>query len=160
MMKDLFALFSFLLMAILQSGCSTSTSSQTANPAANSFQYIQQANGALADQNSQSGHSPQGTAHDPGTIGPWLTSKAPQLLSAPPLEYPPFAKSSHIEATVIVQFIVTTDGQVADAEVKQSSDHRFDEYALNGIKKWRFSPALVQGKPVKCRTDVPVVFSM
>jgi len=59
-----------------------------------------------------------------------------------------------------VQFIVTTDGQVVHAEIKQSSDHRFDEYALNGVKNWRFSPGLVQGKPVNCRMDVPVIFSM
>jgi TonB family protein len=48
---------------------------------------------------------------------------------------------AHVNAKVIVSFVVGVDGRVEDARVIESSDSRFDASALEAIRRFTFIPA-------------------
>lgn len=80
--------------------------------------------------------------------------------SAKPL-FPRKAKTQHIEGVVIVKFVVDIDGGVKAPEVVESvPEGVFEESALNTIKKYKFEPALKEGRRVLCWVKQSVVFSL
>ena len=63
--------------------------------------------------------------------------------------------------TVLVEFIVETDGSITNPRVEVSLYKDFDEEAIRVVKlmpKWK--PARTQGEPVRCYYKIPVTFSM
>ena len=63
--------------------------------------------------------------------------------------YPSSAASRGIEGYVTVRFTIAASGGVDDAAVIDSSPRGvFDREALKAIKRWRYDPKLVDGKPV------------
>lgn len=94
-----------------------------------------------------------------GSIG----EEEPYVIRRYPLEYPRFAKNNRIDGTVILQVEVFTDGTVGHIEVIQSvmSDPCvLSEAAINSVKKWKFSPAKKDGKPIACWATIPVEFKL
>jgi protein TonB len=61
-------------------------------------------------------------------------------------------------ATVTLTCMVDELGAVESASVESSSDARFDAAALAAVRKWRFEPGTVEGKPVKTRMRFPLTF--
>lgn len=86
--------------------------------------------------------------------------RPPVLISALKVEYPKEFKKNHIAGQALVEFIVATDGSVADAVVIKATDARFATSALNAVSQLRFKPAKVGGKPVKCCLQQPIMFEI
>jgi len=82
---------------------------------------------------------------------------APKPLYTPEPEYTPEARKAKLEGIVKVRFVVEANGKVFDVTVVQSLGMGLDESTVATIKKWRFSPATRDKKPVRalCATDVP-----
>ena len=74
-------------------------------------------------------------------------------------DYPPEAKASEMEGTVVVQALVDVDGTVADTKVVKSVPE-LDAAAVAAVLQWTFKPALSNGKPVASWVAVPVKFSL
>ncbi len=82
------------------------------------------------------------------------------LLRMEPI-YPRAAARAGKEGWVKVVFTITAEGGVVDASVVESSPRRvFDRSALRAIRKWRFQPRLVDGKPVKSRATQLIDFKL
>ncbi|GAB4304646.1 MAG: TonB-dependent receptor [Myxococcota bacterium] len=81
---------------------------------------------------------------------PALT-KLPELIEFVEAEYPQEARRKNLTGDVILSLIVNEKGDVETAEVVQSAGRAFDESALNAVKKFRFSPAEMNGEPVPVR---------
>ncbi|AMG29437.1 energy transducer TonB [Grimontia hollisae] len=63
--------------------------------------------------------------------------------------YPARALKRGIEGYVIVSFTINEEGRPTDMRVVEASPKRvFDREALRALKKWKYSPLLVDGKPV------------
>ncbi len=75
-------------------------------------------------------------------------------------EYPYQLKRDGVEGIVAVTFIIDEHGNVVDPEVKKSSNDGFNQSAVKAIAQWKFRPAKVGGKPVKCRVTVPIRFNL
>jgi len=73
------------------------------------------------------------------------TTIAPIALSKVMPAYPPEARKEAIDAVVVVRFVVTEDGQVADIEVVDGHP-LLDHVVTEALKKWRFRPGLISGK--------------
>jgi protein TonB len=69
-------------------------------------------------------------------------------------------KQENAAATVRVQFIVKADGRVVNVFVVDSTDHRFDDTAINGVSKWKFKPGTKGGRKVNTWMMVPIVFKV
>ena len=77
------------------------------------------------------------------------------------LEYPPQAQEADIQGKVIVTFTVCEDGSLCDERITRSIGGGCDEEALRVIKKMpKWEPGRRDGKPVKVRYVLPVVFQL
>lgn len=76
------------------------------------------------------------------------------------IEYPKVAKEKTIEGTVVLEFVIETNGYVTNIEVKQGVNGGCTEEAVRLIKESRWQPALVNNKLVRYRTNYPISFSL
>jgi TonB family protein len=67
--------------------------------------------------------------------------KRMRMISASAPTYPLGLRLAHINARVIVSFVVGADGRVEDARVLESSDSRFNDSALEAMRRFTFIPA-------------------
>ncbi|WP_426061372.1 energy transducer TonB [Hymenobacter sp. B1770] len=76
-------------------------------------------------------------------------------------QYPLLARQRKIQGKVMVEFMVQADGSLTDARVIKKMGSGLDEEALRLIKaapKWE--PATFQGKPLKQKMVLPVLFQL
>ena len=73
--------------------------------------------------------------------------------------YPPDALAEGVGGTVLVQFVVNTDGASSDHVVLRSPDDRLSAAAVEAIRGTRFWPGHLDGLPVRTRITVPVRFA-
>ena len=80
-------------------------------------------------------------------------------VSTPPPKYPGYAFEHNLDGLIVLIVDVAPDGSVAKAVVERSEPTGvFDAAALEAVRKWRFTPAMKDGKPVASRVRVPVEF--
>lgn len=76
-------------------------------------------------------------------------------------DYPVAAARAQEEGTVIVRVSVGADGAPTDVGIARRSGSRdLDRAALNAVRKWRFSPAVKDGKQIASVVEVPVDFKL
>jgi TonB family protein len=68
--------------------------------------------------------------------------------------YPQKALDKGIKGNVILHAIINEEGLVWDAEVINSANPVFNEPAIAALEQWRYSPTLVDRKPVPISTTV------
>jgi TonB family protein len=76
------------------------------------------------------------------------------------MEYPRLAIEKSVEGTVILEFIVETNGYVTDLTVKQGVNGGCTEEALRVMKETRWAPAVADGKFVRYRMSYPIAFTL
>lgn len=74
--------------------------------------------------------------------------------------YPLAMRINGMRAEVQVGFVVDIEGRVVHAGVVRSSNPLFDEAAIEAVRKWRFQPGIMNGRPVNTRMQVPIIFSL
>ena len=79
-----------------------------------------------------------------------------EVLSAPEPEYTISAWQAEVEGTVAVSVLVGVDGRAYDVKVQTSLGWGLDERTVAAVKKWRFAPALKDGRPIPSRMDIDV----
>jgi protein TonB len=85
---------------------------------------------------------------------------APKPLYMPDPEYSEKARKKKINGTVTLAMIVTTEGTVREVKVTKSLDPGLDKQALAAVNKWKFEPAIKDGKPVAVHLNTSVTFSL
>ncbi|WP_405226465.1 TonB family protein [Lentisalinibacter sediminis] len=77
-------------------------------------------------------------------------------------EYPRYELNRGRAGWVKLSFVVTEEGAVEDPIVEDSSGSpRFEEAALDVVRKWRYEPATLEGQPVQqCQTAMMVRFEL
>ena len=77
------------------------------------------------------------------------------------LTYPTSARMKGIQGTVLVSFIVNTDGTIEAIELVQGIGGGCDEEAIHIIKiSPRWSPGMIKGKAVRTRMKIPIRFKL
>ena len=77
------------------------------------------------------------------------------------LTYPTSARMKGIQGTVLVSFIVNTDGSIEGIELVQGIGGGCDEEAIHIIKiSPRWSPGMIKGKAVRTRMKIPIRFKL
>lgn len=64
------------------------------------------------------------------------------------------------DGTVVLEFIVTPQGNVTGIKVISSSHPAFDRPAVTAISKWRFEPGVKNNAPVSTRMRLPIRFNL
>lgn len=86
--------------------------------------------------------------------------KAPEKVSAPPPNYTEIARKARIQGVVIVQAIIDKEGNVTNVKVLKPLPMGLDKAAVEAIKKWKFQPATLNGKPVAVYYNLTVNFQL
>lgn len=85
---------------------------------------------------------------------------APRPLSRARPIYPAAFRRAGINGEALVEFIIDLDGKPAQVQVLRATDAAFGDSARNSIVQWRFTPALKNGRPVRVRLQVPMVYTV
>ncbi|WP_052731125.1 energy transducer TonB [Spirosoma radiotolerans] len=77
------------------------------------------------------------------------------------LRYPAEAQRAKIKGKVIVGFVVTDRGRIANPEIRQSVGGGCDEEAIRIVKAMpNWLPGQLNGKPVNVQTSLPFSFTL
>lgn len=75
--------------------------------------------------------------------------------------YPVMAKRRGYQGEVTLSVLVDSQGIVSGVKIKTTSGHgSLDKAALAAVRRWRFIPATIDGKPVDMWVDVPIDFRL
>lgn len=85
-------------------------------------------------------------------------TRPPQPVSRPAPTYPPELRRAGISGTVVLMFVVRSDGSCSNITVERSDNPAFEEPAIRAVRKWRFDPGEKDGKAVNCRVRIPIPF--
>jgi protein TonB len=73
--------------------------------------------------------------------------------------YPALARMIHVEGVVILEAVIDARGTVESVRVLRSIQ-LLDQAAVDAVRHWRFTPALLNGEPVPVVMTVTVKFSL
>jgi len=76
------------------------------------------------------------------------------------LEYPEIARQAGLEGLVVVQVVVTPDGNPSLPEMARSGGQVLDEAAIKAVMQLSFQPGMQRGRPVRVRMAIPIRFRL
>lgn len=85
--------------------------------------------------------------------------RAPQRIHYEAPQYPAIARESRVDGLVILEAVIGEDGAVRDVRVLKSI-RLLDQAAVDAVRRWRFTPTLLNGQPVPIVMTVTVTFSL
>lgn len=84
----------------------------------------------------------------------------PGVLSKAEPEYTSAARAKHVSGNISLSLIVDESGKAKDIEVTAPLGFGLDENAIKAVKKWKFSPAVSKGLPIRTYATVYVSFRL
>jgi TonB family protein len=76
-------------------------------------------------------------------------------------EYPELSRRMEYTGTAYVKMLIDLDGSVMKVVLIKSSDFpELDSAAVEAAYKWTFTPAQLQGKPVRVWVAAPIKFEL
>lgn len=89
-----------------------------------------------------------------------MLERAPEIVKKADPIYPAEAVSEGLQGRVLVKIIVDTNGKPQKAEVLRSDNNIFNQPSIDAAMKYRFIPAIMNGKPVAVWVVVPFTFRL
>ncbi len=86
--------------------------------------------------------------------------KAPKCIKRVNPKYPDVARRAHIQGFVILEAVITKDGDVRDVKVVKSLISYCDEAAIEAVKQWKFEPGTQNDTPIDVIMNLTVVFKL
>ena len=84
----------------------------------------------------------------------------PVKLSGPNPLYPEAARRARIQGVVVLECIIGKTGTVQDVKILRGLPLGLTEAASDAVKKWRFEPSTLNGKPVEVLYILTVRFNL
>ncbi len=85
----------------------------------------------------------------------------PRPIRTFPPQYPYIARRDNIEGRVVLKFVVDMDGTAKEVQVVVSEPEGvFEDAALKALNRYRFRPAIKNGKEVLCIARLPINFRL
>lgn len=75
-----------------------------------------------------------------------------------PPTYPQELRRAGEEGTVYVLFTVDRQGRVQNAKAQKTTNPKFDTYAVDAVRQWKFEPGTRGGQKVQFRMRIPITF--
>jgi protein TonB len=85
--------------------------------------------------------------------------QASLLIYRPEPVYPPLARQARISGTVRLSAIINTEGRISQLRVL-SGHPLLINAAMDAVRRWVYSPTLLNGVPVEVITEITVMFTL
>lgn len=77
------------------------------------------------------------------------------------INYPPICAENNIQGRVLVSFVVERDGSITEVKVVRDIYPFLDREAVSLVRRMpKWNPGIKDGKPVRCRYNLPVYFRL
>jgi protein TonB len=86
--------------------------------------------------------------------------KAPVLSHRVEPQYPEAARKARMEGVVILEAIITAEGNVEDVRVLKSVNPLLDASAVRAVGQWKYKSATLNGRAVRVYLTVTVTFRL
>jgi protein TonB len=73
--------------------------------------------------------------------------------------YPPLAKQTHLQGSVVIDAIIDEHGQIMEVKVI-SGPPLLIQAAMDAVRKWRYEPTYLNEEPVPVQLNVTVTFRL
>jgi protein TonB len=86
----------------------------------------------------------------------------PQIIPGTKVEprYTELARQAHLQGVVVLRAVIDERGNVVGIELRKRLRFGLDEEAVKAVGQWKFTPALLNGRPVKVFFDLSVIFEV
>ncbi len=84
----------------------------------------------------------------------------PRLVTKVEPHYTEMARRARLQGTVIVSAVIDVDGRVRDVQILKTLGMGLDAEAANAVAQWRFTPATLNGRPIKVLYTLTVNFAV
>jgi TonB family protein len=85
---------------------------------------------------------------------------APEAIYQPDPEYTESARKKKLQGTVVLDMVVTPEGNIDDVEVVHHLDPGLDQKAVDAVRRWKFHPGTKGGTPVAVQINVETDFHL
>lgn len=85
---------------------------------------------------------------------------APRALDTPDPEYSEEARKAKYQGTVVLWLIVDESGNPREIKIARSLGMGLDQKAIEAVRRWKFEPAMKDGRPVAVQINVEVNFRL
>lgn len=86
--------------------------------------------------------------------------KEPQIIKQAVPKYPESAVKDHVEGKVIVKLWIAVNGRPHEAVVLRSTNDIFNRPAIGAAMRYRFTPAIMNNRPVAVWVVIPFTFKL
>lgn len=86
--------------------------------------------------------------------------KPPQVISKAEPSYPEAARKARMEGVVILEAIITAQGNVEEVKVLKSVNPLLDASAVRAVQQWKYKPATLNGRSVRVYLTVTITFNL
>jgi TonB family protein len=84
----------------------------------------------------------------------------PRKVKSVPPSYPDAARAARIQGIVVLEAIISPSGCVSTLRVRQGVSPELDVAAMAAVSQWRYTPTLLNGKPVPVIMTITVNFRL
>ncbi|HLE61000.1 MAG TPA: TonB family protein [Thermoanaerobaculaceae bacterium] len=84
----------------------------------------------------------------------------PELINKVQPVYPEIARKARVQGVVIVEAIIDKQGNVTEGRVLRGLPMGVSEAAVAAIGRWKYKPAILNGRPVAVYLTVTVTFTL
>jgi TonB family protein len=74
--------------------------------------------------------------------------------------YPASAKAARIQGQVMLETVISKEGEPLDIRVLASPSDDLTQSSLEAVRQWRYKPTLLNGSPVEIVTDIVVNYTL
>ena len=106
---------------------------------------------------ARSGNQPAPPPATPAELS--ARNRDAKLISSAPAVYPQAAKVANIQGSVSILASIDSNGNVVDAKA-ENGPMLLRQAALESVRRWKYSPALIDGKPTATKVVVSVEFRL
>lgn len=84
----------------------------------------------------------------------------PEGVDMPDPEYTDRARKKKLTGVVVLEVIVTPEGNVGDVKVVRLLEPGLDQKAVDAVRRWKFRPGTREGQPVAVQINVEISFNL
>jgi len=90
----------------------------------------------------------------------WGPTHGPVALYAPAPVIPKYLRDRNLKTSVVIEFLITAQGQVTPRLLDSSGTEELDAIALNTVARWKFKPAAQNNAPIDSKTRLRILFEV